>query len=174
MRKLLFRISRLKIMGAFVGFMFAYFPLLIPVKKVIQNKRAISFYHPVASYSEHILIIPRKIRRTVFHLSADDFLSVINMAIHIRQTTTGNYSLLINGGNRQDVMQAHFHLFTGNVADKKGLCKKNGVALSHDKVFWEQIILDLKSSLSQNNLSDENFSILIQFENNGEPLIYYV
>jgi hypothetical protein len=65
-------------------------------------------------------------------------------------------------------------LFTGNVADKKGLCKKNGVILSHDKVFWEQIILDLKSSLSQNNLSDKNFSILIQFEDNAEPLIYYI
>ena len=100
MGKLLFRIARLKIMGTLVGFVIAYFPFLLPVKKVAQTKKAIAFKHPAPSYPDHILIIPRKIARTVFNLSSTDFLAVIDMAVKIRHGDDRDFVLVINGGSR--------------------------------------------------------------------------
>lgn len=161
-------------MGTFTGFVFAYFPFLVPVRKVMQNKRVVSFYHPAPSYTEHILIIPRKIAKTVFSLSADDFLAVIAMATQIRRGKTGDFSLLINGGGRQDVKQTHFHLFTGNTAAEKGLKKEDGMLLSNDETFWGETVYNLKNLLSQKNISQNNFSILIQFTGINEPYLYFL
>ena len=119
MGKFLFRISRLKIMGTFVGFILTYFPYVVPVKKIMQNRKAVSFKHPSPTYENHILIIPRKIAHTVFCLSDEDFLAIMEMAIKIHEDSIDDFVLLINGGKRQDVMQAHFHLFTGNLVAQK-------------------------------------------------------
>ena len=117
--RILFQIARFKPTGAFVGFAFTYCPWLIPVRKLRQNKHAVAFAHPRPSYPQHILIIPRKIARNVFCLSLQDFTEVITMAQSLRSSSAGDYALIINGGSRQDVMQAHFHLFSGNIAPKK-------------------------------------------------------
>ena len=155
MGKLLFRIARLKILGTFVGLVFAYFPFLIPIKKISKNADAVAFFHPAPSYPNHILIIPRKIARTVFHLSADDFIAIVKMAEKIRGS---NNTLLINGGIRQDVMQAHFHLFLGNKDFELKREKKN---------FWEAFdISELKAK--------EAFSILIRFEEDSSHSVYIV
>jgi len=174
MGKLLFRIARLKIIGTLIGFVIAYLPFLVPAKKIIQTKSVVSFYHPSPSYPGHILIIPRRVARTVFDLSAADFVEAVSMATEICQDKIGNYSLLINGGEKQDVMQAHFHLFAGNVASQRGLNKESGLTLSHDNMFWEQIIYNLANLLSQNNISEKSFSILIQFEGSNKPIVYFI
>jgi diadenosine tetraphosphate (Ap4A) HIT family hydrolase len=175
MGKLLFRIARLKIMGTFVGFISAYFPFLVPAKKIIQNKKAVSFKHPSASYPNHILIIPRKIARNIFCLSNEDFLVIIEMAVKIRENDNRDFVLLINGGKRQEVMQAHFHLFTGNLVSKKELSKEAGKNFSvSDKLFWNQIVSDLHDLLKQNGVSETSFSMFIQFENNVDPSVYFI
>jgi diadenosine tetraphosphate (Ap4A) HIT family hydrolase len=175
MGKLLFRIARLKIMGTFIGFIFAYFPFLVPVKKIMQNKKAISFNHPSACYPNHVLIIPRKIARNVFRLSAEDFLHIIDIVIKIREGDNRDYILLINGGKRQDVMQAHFHLFTGNLVSEKGLHKKSGKTFSpSDKLFWTQVISNLHDLLNLNGISEKSFSMFIQFEKDVEPSLYFI
>jgi len=155
MGKLLFRIARLKMLGTFVGLAFTYFPFLIPIKKISQNAKAVSFRHPAPSYANHILIIPRKVAQTAFHLSSDDFVEVIKMAEEIRGE---NNALLINGGSRQDVMQAHFHLF---VTDKEFENRKEELN------FWEPFdISELKSK--------EAFSILILFDKNNSHVVYFI
>ena len=155
MGKLLFRIARLKMLGVFVGMAFAYVPFLIPIKKISQNANAVAFFHPAPSYTNHILIIPRKVAQTVFHLSPEEFIAVIKMAKEIRGS---NDALLINGGRRQDVMQAHFHLFaaSSNFEDRK-----------EEKDFFESFnISKLKSK--------EAFSILIRFGENGLQTAYFI
>jgi len=175
MKKILFYIARNKFMGLFVGFALTYIPFLVPVKKIMQNKNAVSFLHPSPAYSEHILIIPRKIARTVFYLTANDFLEVVNMAVKIRQRNNADYSLLINGGSRQDVMQAHFHLFTDNIAIKKGLKKDDGITFTlNDTSIWETVTNNMENMLNKKGLSKECFSILIQFECSVEPTIYLI
>ena len=124
--RLLFRIARIKVIGTFVGFMFTYCPFMIPIKKIQQNKFAVSMKHPIASYQNHVLIIPRKLARNIFCLSTSDFSEIIKMAKKIRDKDDRDFVLLINGGNRQDVMQAHFHLFTGNLVIDKNLSQEIG------------------------------------------------
>lgn len=173
--KFLFRIARIKAMGSLVGFVVAYFPFLIPIKKIRQSRFAVSIKHPVASYPDHVLIIPRKLARNVFCLSADDFVQVIDMAEEIRSKDDGDFALLINGGNRQDVMQAHFHLFSGNMVMKKGLPYEAGKAfVTQDIHFWEQIIPNLRGVLKDNAVTEESFSVLIQFEKSVNPSVYFI
>ena len=175
MGKILFRIARLKIMGTVVGFIFAYLPFLIPIKKIIQNKKAVAFYHPSASYPNHILIIPRKISRNIFCLSENDFYEIYEMAIKIRGVDKNDYVLLINGGKRQDVMQAHFHLFTGNLVLQKGLSKeKRKIIVQSDLLFWQNISSGLHGLLRENEISETAFSMFVQFENDVEPSIYFI
>ena len=169
MGKLLFRLARLKIMGTLVGFALAYFPFLVPVKKIKLNKYAISFTHPVTVYPDHVLIIPRRIVRTVFGLSSKDCINIIEMAVKIRHGDSRDFVLLINGGDRQDVMQAHFHLFTGNLVAKKELTK------TIDSSFILQdgyIDSNLRSALRLHNVNENSFSMIIQFNKDAEPSMY--
>ena len=156
MGKLLFYIARLKMLGTFVGLAFAYFPFLIPIKKISQNANAVAFFHPAPSYPNHVLIIPRRVAQTVFNLSVNDFKEVIKMAEKIRGD---NDTLLINGGSRQDVMQAHFHLFLGS----KNFENKNPPI----KNFLESFDI---SELA----SKKAFSILIRFKKDGSQSIYFI
>ena len=141
----------------------------------MQNTKTVSFPHPSASYQDHVLIIPRKVARNVFCLSPDDFIDIINMAAEVRKDDNRDYVLLINGGSRQDVMQAHFHLFTGNFAAHKGCAKENGQAFYHpDKDFWIQLTSRLHDLIKECGVSDNAFSIFIQFEKNSLPIVFFV
>ena len=170
MGKLLFRIARLKIMGTFVGFVFAYLPFLVPVRKITQNKYAVAFKHPAASYPDHVLIIPRKIAYTVFSLSHQDFLEVIQVAVKIRHGDNRDFVLVINGGKRQDVMQAHFHLLTDNIVTRKGLCNKVSPTVFRD---GKSANFNLRDLLRQHGINEESFSIVYQFENGGQPEMFF-
>jgi len=175
MGKILFRIARIKIMGTLIGFVFAYLPFIVPVKKIMQTKKAVSFYHPAPSYPDHVLIIPRKIARNIFRLSDEDFLEIIEMGIKIRNGDNRDFVLLINGGKRQDVMQAHFHLFTGDLVSQKELSKEAGKNFSHpDRLFWKQIFSDLHNLLKQNGISEKSFSMFIQFKGDAGPVVYFI
>jgi len=162
-------------MGVFVGFIFAYFPFLIPIRKIKQNRFAVSMNHPSASYPNHVLVIPRKLARNVFCLSASDFVEVIGMAIKIRNDDHRDFVLLINGGSRQDVMQAHFHLFTENMVLAKGLSREAGKTFEpQDVEFWEYITSNLHELLKECFVTEQSFSILVQFEQGVNPSVYFI
>jgi len=173
--KRLFGLAKHKSVGRLIGTAFAYFPYLIPVNKIAQSKKAVAFYHPSPSYPEHVLIIPRKVARTVFSLSTDDFCAVIEMAARIRRDMAADYSIVINGGDRQDVMQAHFHLFSGNLALKKGLDKGAGMVLPPDgEVFWERLAANMNDSIVRSGLTPQSFSLLVQVAADTDVLVYFV
>ena len=178
MGKLLFRIARLRVMGIIVGFMFTYVPFLIPIKKIEQSKDAVSFFHPSPTYPAHMLIIPRKIARTVFCLSGEDFIAVMDMAVKIRQSrfkANAELAMIINGGARQDVMQAHFHLFSGNMMRKRELSKDDGIGIElSDKTFWAHFVSKLETLLQEYDVSADAFSILIQFQKNHGVSLFLI
>ena len=170
MGKFLFRIARLKIMGTFIGFVFAYLPFLVPVKKIMLNRKAVSFMHPSAVYPNHVLIIPRKIARTIFNLSSEDFIEVIEMATKIRDGDSRDFALVINGGKRQDVMQAHFHLFTGNLSAREGISERRRLSFLESD---NHIGVNLLDTLRQHDVSEMSFSMIIQFEKDAEPVVFF-
>lgn len=175
MKKLIFRVARLKIMGTFVGLAIAYIPALIPVKKVARNQKAFAFYHPVPSYPDHILVVPRKVARTVFSLTADDFLEIVFLAICIREDDDDDFTLMINGGQRQDVMQAHFHLFTGKLSAQKASPRENRQNFSpRDIHFWKQTVENLPALLKASHISEKRFSMVMQFTKDHAPTLSFI
>jgi len=153
-------------MGTLVGLIFTYFPFLIPVKKIMINKNAIALPHPASSYPNHVLIIPRKVARSIFYLTKNDIDGIIGMAIKIRGSNH-DYSLLINGGSRQDVMQAHFHLFDGSFTYQKGLSKNEGKCFNHfNEESWKEFISGLRGLNA--------FSIIIQVERDNTSNVYVI
>ena len=164
MGKFLFHIARVKMAGAFVGFIFTYLPFLIPIRKTMQNDKVVAMPHPAAAYLDHILLIPRKLAANIFCLSARDFIRVIEMATEIRREDDRDFVLLINGGDRQEVMQAHFHLYTGN----ESAHQKASLPF---EIFYE-VRFDLHDILKKNGISEKSFSLIIQFEANNNPVVY--
>ena len=72
-------------------------------------------------------------------------------------------------------MQAHFHLFTGNVLTQKELPLEAGKAFNpNDAGFWGHIISDLPELLRENRVTEQSFSILIQYEQGVNPRLYFI
>lgn len=115
LRVFLFKIARSPIGHFIVGWVFAYASFLLPVKRLYETKTIIAFHHPKPSYQPiHILIIPKKIIRSVNALTAVDgntLIEIVQTANHIaQQINLKHYQLIVNAGAYQDVMQLHFHL----------------------------------------------------------------
>ncbi len=113
-KKIMFRIARLKFMGTILGFAFAYLPGCLPLKKIYINKSLYCFFHPVPFYKPHVLIIPRRIVRTLFDITNENlFVDVLKVSMIINEKLErplSEFVILANAGIRQDVMQVHFHM----------------------------------------------------------------
>ena len=167
MKKFLLGVARIKIAGTFIGFIFTYCPFIIPLKKLMINKKFVAVAHPSPSYPDHALIIPRKIARSVFELTGEDFTGAIDAAKKIRRDDN-DFTLIINGGKKQDVMQAHFHFFTGgfigNINPEVEI-KKLGAA--PELFYSEHFASGLRVLLNSAGVSGESFSICVQFDSNS-------
>ena len=108
-------------------------------------------------------------------MSGDDFQAVVDMAVNIYAKTDEDFVLLINGGNRQDVMQAHFHLFPGDLISQKNLPDEQGIIFSpSDELFWSHIESNLHDMLQQRGISEKSFSMFVQFGKNTKPVVYFL
>lgn len=118
--KILFALSKTVIFVKIVGLIFEYATFLLPVSRVIENERIISFQHPQPAYSNHIVIVPKKAIPTFLDLIKENH---VERLFHILETAKtiiddskefdhDNWVLCVNGGSRQEVNQVHFHLFT--------------------------------------------------------------
>ena len=57
-------------------------------------------------------------------------------------------------------------VFTGNMAAEKGLAKESGQVLP--------IRDDLRVQMKEREISEKSFSVFVQFEKDGVPLVYFV
>ena len=117
--KQLFSLAKSPLGDLIVGLAFGKFSKLLPVKRIIDNDKVIAFWHPKPFYEKHILIVPKKSIKVLTAVSEED-LPYINEVYRIAKqiiTDLGwekdGYSLITNGGNRQEVNQLHFHLYSG-------------------------------------------------------------
>jgi histidine triad (HIT) family protein len=113
---ILFRLGSSFVGRALVGWFFAYFSFLLPVKRLYQSDQVLAFWHPNPDYAVHVLIIPKKALRDLDDLRADDagiLIEILQIAHKLAQQLgliESGYRLVYNGGAYQFVPQMHFHL----------------------------------------------------------------
>ena len=88
----------------------------MPVNKILETEEVLAFYHPVPTHDLHILIVPKSKVSSLMEMKDEKLLSEIVMAaqslVKELQLEKRGYSLLVNGGQYQDVGQLHFHLIS--------------------------------------------------------------
>lgn len=115
----LFKIAKSPLGDSIVGIAFGKLSNLIPIKKVFENEKVIAFYHPKPYWEIHILVVPKKAIRNLSSLTGDDTLYIVEIFNVIKRIVgelsleEKGYSVITNGGSRQEVHQLHFHLFSG-------------------------------------------------------------
>ncbi len=119
-KELLFRLAKSPSMGKVVGDAFRHCPWAIPVKKVRCSREVLAFCHPKPAYAAHLILSPRRAIRNLQQMAAPAcagyFACIWDTAMDIcaHQTEYREaFTLVANGGRRQEVQQVHFHLFTG-------------------------------------------------------------
>ena len=117
----IFKLAKTPLGDLIVGVAFGT-PLvnLLPIKKIKINNKVIAFWHPKPFWQEHIVLVPRKPIKSLTSISEDDlkyiaeiYKVIQEIVIELKWDKSG-YSVLINGGNRQEINQIHFHLFSGD------------------------------------------------------------
>ncbi|MBR4067401.1 MAG: HIT domain-containing protein [Clostridia bacterium] len=119
-KQLLFRLAKSKWMGKAVGSAFRFCPWAIPGKKLYCSERVLVMEHPCPAYPNHVILSPRKPIADLTELAqekhavygAELWKAVAYLATHHEAYRNG-FTLVANGGRRQEVGQVHFHLFTG-------------------------------------------------------------
>ncbi|NQS89449.1 HIT domain-containing protein [Patescibacteria group bacterium] len=100
-----------------VGTTFASLSKALPVKRVFENDKVVAFWHPKPFWDKHILIVPKRKIRSMVSIQEKDlpYIAEIFTAtkLIVEEQNWDEYTLLVNGGNRQEVNQLHFHLCTG-------------------------------------------------------------
>lgn len=117
--KTLFALAKSPVGDVIVGLAFGRLSGALPVQTIKTTERVIAFWHPRPYWEKHILIVPKKPIRNLASLKADDMLYVSEAfavaAELVRELGWDKdaYSVLVNGGSRQEVNQLHFHLSSG-------------------------------------------------------------
>ena len=144
LKALLFRIAKCPFTGAFVGNAFRFLPWAIPVKKVFFSRETLAFQHPQPCYKNHLILSPRKAIRNLPGMASNDscFEAIFQAAQHLSATLPpyhDSFTLVANGGKKQEVQQVHFHMFT-----------------NHEMVN----VCNIQEPVSNGFYRDENISIL--------------
>lgn len=101
------------------GVVFGKFSKLLPLGRIKENEKVIAFWHPKPSYEKHILIVPKKVIKNVSSLRDKDWKYIEEIFVVVKKIIKDlgwekkGYSLLVNGGRKQEIKQLHFHLING-------------------------------------------------------------
>lgn len=119
--KAAFSLGKSSIGSLIVGLTFGKLSSLLPVKKIIDNKYVVAFWHPKPSHNTHVLIVPKRSIKSLATFDENDEEYIVE-SLKVAKTLSkaldlenDGYSLIVNGGKKQEVAQLHFHL----VSDKK-------------------------------------------------------
>ena len=113
---LIFRIAKSKLLRPIIGWCFINTIDLLPLNRITETPRVIAFYHPRPSHKIHVLIVPKKVIGEFTEIDLIDadlikeMFTVANTVINKLDLSKKGYSLILNGGTRQEIKQVHFHL----------------------------------------------------------------
>lgn len=115
----LFSIAKTPLGDLIIGLAFGKLSKLLPVKKVVEADKVVAFWHPKPSWEKHILIVPKKPIKKLTDIKKEDIAYVNEVFVVTKRLVEkfdwekDGYTLLVNGGKRQEVNQLHFHLISG-------------------------------------------------------------
>jgi histidine triad (HIT) family protein len=119
--ELLFSIAKTPIGAQVAGATFAHFSRVLPIKRVYESDKVVAFWHPKPFWEKHILIVPKRKIKNIVSISDGDlpYVADVYKAVEhiVKELGWEEYTLLANGGKRQEVMQLHFHLWSGKQLD---------------------------------------------------------
>ncbi len=121
MKEALFALAKSPLGELIVGIAFGTFSKLLPVRRVRETDKVLALWHPKPYWEYHILIVPKKAIKNISALQPGDFeyvAEVYRVAQEIvkeRGWQESDYTIVTNGGTRQEVAQLHFHLGSGEV-----------------------------------------------------------
>jgi histidine triad (HIT) family protein len=118
----IFKLAKTPLGDLIVGIAFGT-PLsnLLPINRVKETDKVLAFWHPKPFWEKHILLVPKKQIKSLTGMNGDDFEyieEIYKVAKEIVMELGWNeteYTILTNGGNRQEVNQIHFHLNSGKM-----------------------------------------------------------
>ena len=119
----MFELAKSPLGDLIVGLAFGKFSGLLPVNKIKETDKVIAFWHPKPYWEKHILIVPKKAIRDLTSLNTDEIIyvnEVFNIAQEIIKEfgwEKTDYTLITNGGTKQEIHQLHFHLGNGKIID---------------------------------------------------------
>lgn len=99
-----------------VGLSFERFSSVLPIKKVKETRKSIAFQHPSPSFNAHILVVPKRAIRSLHTAKPEDFeyiqdsLQLAKEIVNEYKWGDSDYTIILNGGSRQEVPQLHIHL----------------------------------------------------------------
>lgn len=118
----IFKLAKTPLGDLIVGIAFGT-PLsnLLPVKRVKETDKVLAFWHPKPFWEKHILLVPKKQIRSLTEMKDEDFKYIEEIYKTAKEIVKelgwdeSEYTILTNGGNRQEVNQIHFHLNSGKM-----------------------------------------------------------
>lgn len=131
----LFQLARSDAASYFIGYAFEYASSMIPVRRLFEDRTVMAFIHPVPFWDIHYLIVPK--RRIPSFASIDlterqerdRILQILQTAQALaRKNHLADYTVLVNGGEYQDVPQLHFHVASGGQMDEGEMYGEKAVA----------------------------------------------
>jgi histidine triad (HIT) family protein len=110
------KIVNSKLGGMLLGYCFARFSFILPVRRVFENDRLLAFHHPKPCYPLHILLVPKEAVCTLADLPTSE-MGLLHEILETAQKIVDQLDLpnsgtriILNAGDYQKVPQLHFHL----------------------------------------------------------------
>ena len=117
----LFTIAKSPLGEFIVGVAFGRLSKLLPIERVKETDKVIAFRHPKPYWKWHILIVPKKAIRDLASITVEDEAYIVAMFLMVQEIVKEkgwnqtDYTIVTNGGSRQEVPQLHFHLGSGSI-----------------------------------------------------------
>lgn len=131
LKEALFRLAKSPLMGRAVGLAFRWCPWALPVEVLLRGRRVIALRHPRPCYDAHVILSPRRPVATLLQLRDLPEIWSAAQEVASRGDYAQGFSLVANGGRRQEVQQVHFHLFAGHRLVRGRFCPDGTERLAH-------------------------------------------
>ena len=124
LKEKVFEFSKSSLGDLVVGLTFGKFSKLLPVNRVKETDKVIAFWHPKPFWEKHIVLVPKKAIKSLTALTPQDSEYISEIFLVAKEIVQdlgwekNGYTILVNGGKRQEVGQIHFHLQSGKQLGK--------------------------------------------------------
>lgn len=151
------------------------------MQKVYEDRDVLAFRHPRPSYENHLILTPKRAVQNLQQMARDDGGSAFAKIWRAVETVRARrpeyqsgFTLVANGGKRQDVQQVHFHMFTGDAVVNAYPAREPGgsaafqdgtvIVLKHPRPNWEThyVVLPCAPETGSGEAAERYFGAVLQ------------